>query len=725
MKKIISSLMGGKNNRHLIDEADALRDAGRYAEAADAYTAYLADDPKDYGIWVQRGNCLKDSGQHSLARVAYEAALALRTDDADLYVQMGHLSKLQGKQSEAIRYYKKSLEIDENSMDARFELQSMGTKLSKFSYNSSNRPNDIGHIQVYDISDFLIFLGYHNRVTGIQRVQYFFIKEIFKKGSNVNTYFVGNTAFCYLDSDTHEFRIVNINDLLFLNEIISSNDANRQDINRAINKIKFTSISMEIKDGDAFVFLGAFWINNNYLNIVYKFKEKNVKIGIYIYDLIPISHPSFVEEPNRVAYFNGFKTILPMADFILTISEFVAKEVRGVIELELGYDLPVVPAPLGHELPREVDDQIDVEDIDFLSAVPGEYVLCVCTIEERKNHDLLVEIWSSLYRKHGSNIPSLVIVGRWGWHVDSLRRKLEDINYLNGKIVVLGNLADSQLAHLYKNCLFSAFPSFAEGWGLPVGESLAYGKPCIASNTTAIPEVGGDFCKYINPYDIIGSTAVFDQALNDRQELARWTNRIKKEFTPRTWQETVDHFHRTIDAFCSEARPSRSARSLVSFDNGILYKINYKNILSDDIKWSKRGLQFILRRGWHQIEDWGVWASEASSVVSFFTRAHAREQIRVYLELQLPPPASDANILIKSDGIAKTVNLTSAGSNWVIFDMVTDNDGQAEITVVRQGVAPQVDEARMLFVGLRSLGYHKISDVEGRLNILEGMLGIQ
>ena len=717
--------MAAKSNRHLIDEADALRDAGRYAEAADAYAAYLAEDPKDYGIWVQRGNCLKDSGQHGLARVAYEAALALRTDDADLYVQMGHLSKLQGKQSEAIRYYKKSLEIDENSVDARIELQSIGVKLPKFIQNSFKRPNNISHVQAYDISDFLFFLSHHNRVTGIQRVQYFFIDELFKKKKDNQFYLIENIIFVYLDSNSKEFKIINVVDLKNLIDVISSDEANGHDIIRAINKIKLTSIIMELIPGDAFVVLGAFWINNNYLNIICHLKERGVRIGIYIYDLIPISHPQFVEEKNRTAYLQGFETILPMADFLLTISEFVAKEVRSVIELELAQKIPVIAIPLGHELPKEsVSEEYD-EDDDFIKSIPSEYVLCVCTIEERKNHNLLVEIWASLYRKYGSDIPSLVIVGRWGWHIESLRNKLEDIDYLYGKIIVLGNLADSQLAYLYKNCLFSAFPSFAEGWGLPVGESLAYGRPCIASNTTAIPEVGGDFCKYINPYDIIGSTAIFDQALNDRQELARWTNRIKKEFTPRTWQETVDHFHRSIDAFCSEPRPSRSARSLVSFDNGILYKINHKNILSDDVKWSKRGLQFILRRGWNQIEDWGVWSSEASAVISFFTHARAREEVRVYLELRLPPPASNANILIKSDGITKTLNLTSGGSNWVIFDMVTDNDGRAEITVVRQGVAPQIEETRMLFVGLCSLGYHKISDVEGRLTILEGMLGIQ
>ena len=62
-------------------------------------------------------------------------------------------------------------------------------------------------------------------------------------------------------------------------------------------------------------------------------------------------------------------------------------------------------------------------------------------------------------------------------------------------------MTDVELALLYRKCLLTMFPSLAEGWGLPVGESLAYGKICIASRAGAIPEVGGELVDYVDPYD--------------------------------------------------------------------------------------------------------------------------------------------------------------------------------------------------------------------------------
>lgn len=62
--------------------------------------------------------------------------------------------------------------------------------------------------------------------------------------------------------------------------------------------------------------------------------------------------------------------------------------------------------------------------------------------------------------------------------------QLESTSYLNGTIKILHDLSDWELAELYRSAMFTVFPSFEEGWGLPVGESLIFGRPCIASNTS-------------------------------------------------------------------------------------------------------------------------------------------------------------------------------------------------------------------------------------------------
>jgi glycosyltransferase involved in cell wall biosynthesis len=66
----------------------------------------------------------------------------------------------------------------------------------------------------------------------------------------------------------------------------------------------------------------------------------------------------------------------------------------------------------------------------------------------------------------------------------------------------LHDVTDAELDLLYRKCMFTTFPSFAEGWGLPVGESLAHGKITICSPVGGIPEVGGELLDYIDPYNV-------------------------------------------------------------------------------------------------------------------------------------------------------------------------------------------------------------------------------
>ena len=103
---------------------DSHRDAGQFAEAAEAYRVYLEQTKDDFDIWVQNGNCLKDAGRLTQARSAYETALALRPDDADLHLQMGHLAKLMGNHTEALDAYGKSFELSQ-SRDAAIEIENI------------------------------------------------------------------------------------------------------------------------------------------------------------------------------------------------------------------------------------------------------------------------------------------------------------------------------------------------------------------------------------------------------------------------------------------------------------------------------------------------------------------------------------------------------------------------------------------------------------------------
>ena len=83
------------------------------------------------------------------------------------------------------------------------------------------------------------------------------------------------------------------------------------------------------------------------------------------------------------------------------------------------------------------------------------------------------------------------------------------------------------------------FPSLYEGWGLPVTESHALGKPCIVSNVTSLPEAGGALARYFDPDDLNDVVRVIRDTLSDRPGLAEWEARVRRDFQPVSWDASA------------------------------------------------------------------------------------------------------------------------------------------------------------------------------------------
>jgi glycosyltransferase involved in cell wall biosynthesis len=92
---------------------------------------------------------------------------------------------------------------------------------------------------------------------------------------------------------------------------------------------------------------------------------------------------------------------------------------------------------------------------------------------------------------------------------------------------------------LYKGCLCALFPSFYEGWGLPVSESLSFGNPCIISSAASLPEAGGELARYFDPDNAVEAMRVIRDTLNDRPGLAGWQARVKQQFQPEPWNHSA------------------------------------------------------------------------------------------------------------------------------------------------------------------------------------------
>lgn len=131
-------------------------------------------------------------------------------------------------------------------------------------------------------------------------------------------------------------------------------------------------------------------------------------------------------------------------------------------------------------------------------AKKGTYILCVGTIEPRKNHRLLLEAYDGGLADMGID---LVFAGRIGWNVEDIKERIEKHPRKAQGLYLLESPNDAAIHYLYQNAFLVAFPTFEEGFGLPVIEAIERGSVVIASDIPVLREVGGDYCDYFNPED--------------------------------------------------------------------------------------------------------------------------------------------------------------------------------------------------------------------------------
>ena len=287
------------------------------------------------------------------------------------------------------------------------------------------------------------------------------------------------------------------------------------------------------RSGDVFVTLGAPWHFDEYSVLVRHLRDDlRLRFALLMYDLIPVRHPEWCNLSLVRAYTSWHAAVLPLVDELFAISDATARDVTRYLA-----ELDIAPRPVGTlRLGSTFSHGAGVPGGERLVAEP--YVLFVSTVEVRKNHTLLFRVWRRLLEEMPADeVPVLVFAGSEGWLVADLMQQLDNAGWLDGHIRFIRSPNDGELHRLYADCLFTVFPSFFEGWGLPVTESLGLGRPCIASNATSIPEAGGALARYFNPSDLDDACRVIRAAIEDRDGLAEWTRRVAREYRPVSWDE--------------------------------------------------------------------------------------------------------------------------------------------------------------------------------------------
>jgi glycosyltransferase involved in cell wall biosynthesis len=257
-----------------------------------------------------------------------------------------------------------------------------------------------------------------------------------------------------------------------------------------------------------------------------------------VHDLIPITHPEYCRPGEQDKHVVRMNTVLSAGCGVITNSRATLDELER-FALETGMVIPpAVAAPLGPaELPAP----------SHTRPLSEPYFVVLSTIEPRKNHSMLLQLWRKLAERHGKRAPKLVVIGQRGWECENVVDLLERCKELRDVVVELPACSDADLSTYLHHAQALLFPSFAEGYGMPLVEALASGAPVIASDLPAFREIAGDIPEYLDPLDGMGWLARIE-AYADSNSMERTAQLERMEgFVPPAWSAHFDAVERLLE----------------------------------------------------------------------------------------------------------------------------------------------------------------------------------
>jgi len=222
-----------------------------------------------------------------------------------------------------------------------------------------------------------------------------------------------------------------------------------------------------------------------------KWNKTAIKKVVTIHDLIFMRFPQYYAYFDRKIHFWKFKKAAQQADLIIAISEQTKRDI--VHYLKISEDKIRVVYQGCHQAFKENQSAEFLNSVKEKYNLPERFILNVGTIEERKN---LLNIVRAI---EGNEIP-LVVIGKKAKYFNKVKKYLAK-NKLEDQVQFLENVSMEELAAIYKLADIFVYPSFFEGFGIPVIEALYSETPVITSNLSCLPEAGGENSVYIDPHN--------------------------------------------------------------------------------------------------------------------------------------------------------------------------------------------------------------------------------
>jgi glycosyltransferase involved in cell wall biosynthesis len=271
-------------------------------------------------------------------------------------------------------------------------------------------------------------------------------------------------------------------------------------------------------------------------------QRPDVKSVFMLHDVIPLERPELVSSKDQRRHRRIVDRTARYASGLIASTAAAREAVLKALCLRGRSIIPVetVPFPVAPVfLEKDGPDQ-ELCERDY-------FVVCG-TIEPRKNHHLLLNVWRELVGQRGQHAPKLVIVGSPGWGAGPVLDALERSRPLHGRVILARGLSSPALRRLIANAKALLMPSFAEGFGLPIIEALAVGTPVIASDLPAHREIADNLAVYRDPTDRAGWLADICMFVDGSGAAAEIRQRVA-QYRPTTWGEYFIRIERFLKTF--------------------------------------------------------------------------------------------------------------------------------------------------------------------------------
>lgn len=246
------------------------------------------------------------------------------------------------------------------------------------------------------------------------------------------------------------------------------------------------SMSSDLKKEKLDLFHG---LSNELPSDIQKSATKSI---VTIHDLIFLRFPHFFSAIDNQIYLQKFKHACKAADHVVAVSEQTKHDIVNFFQISPN-KISVSYQGCGQQFWQIVSEE-KKQEVQKRYNLPKKFILNVGTIEPRKNMYNL--IYSLLYAKHDATIVSI------GRGVSSYMRELEqliDKKGLQKRVLFLHNVTNEDLPAVYQQAEMFVYPSYFEGFGIPILEAMVSDIPVITSSGSCFPETGGDAARYINP----------------------------------------------------------------------------------------------------------------------------------------------------------------------------------------------------------------------------------